>query len=793
MNPESENATGDQPRWRANRRVLVKAAAAFSTLAATFGVSRSEPGRATAQESGSGATRAQRWVEAEHSGVVVAADAEGYRVAQADFPFYAIGASWDGSFGAGPSVELSFGSGGEFGEPTITHAAVEDGYRPNRDGRIFTHLVFVDGATAVRYRTLDANGNPTTLPGFQLVFIDATDGPSGGDVVSAAALPTLKKPAIVTRASWGANESLRFDEYGEIWPREYQLVEKVIVHHTVTQNNADTFSVVRSIYYYHAVEQGWGDIGYNYLVGHDGRIFEGRVGGDNVVGGHSFQYGFGSSGISCLGTFNTVDVSGNCWAALIAIVAWTGRNLDPHGRSTFHEAPELPNICGHRDTNVTECPGNMLYADLPALRNAVEDVLDSSTIPPDGGVPGQNGEYKTGDNVVVTRRTGLREEPATSGVRVIKTLNIGTFCAINGGARNIDGLEWYFIDVQDGSSGYFLGKYLDPAPPGNPPSPKFEVGDRVRVTIDDLNVRRRPGLGQIIGYTYPLGTIVRVSVASVAATNYRWFGVIASDNSSGWVIQDGIALAERRKLTLSQTTGPVGRRMTATFSGMPASKSHQVQWDGVTIASFTTDSSGRATVEIKAPPSPKGSRLVRGIRGVARAYARFEITPWIGATPRTGGTGTTIRVNLNGYGVGETVNIQLQRGSAYETLTTVTTDAKGSAVTTISIPSWASGTPYLRGQSSQSTARVRLTITPASPAEVPTATPTKTPTSTATPEPTKTPSATATPEPTQTPEPTATPSPTQAPTETPTAEPTATPEPTETPTPEPTETPTPVS
>jgi len=396
--PEIESASAeDAPRrWRPNRRTLVKAGATFTALAATFGATRGEPDRVTAQQgqsSGSGSTNAQRWSADEQAGSVAAADADGYRIAQAGFPFYALGASWEGAFGSGATLEFRFSTGGAFGEPVFTSAAVEDGYRPNRDGRIFTHLVFVDGATAVQYRALDGAGDPIVLPGFELVFIDATDGPSAGDnVVTAAGGPTMQKPTIVSRSGWGADESLRFDDYGEIWPREYQLVKKVIVHHTVTPNNQDTFATVRSIYYYHAVEQGWGDIGYNYLVGHDGRIFQGRVGGDNVVGGHSFQYGFGSSGISCLGTFNTADVSASCWSSLIAIVAWTGRNLDPQGSSAFHENPNLRNICGHRDTNITECPGNALYADLPALRNAVEDVLDSSTIPPGGSVPGQTGE-----------------------------------------------------------------------------------------------------------------------------------------------------------------------------------------------------------------------------------------------------------------------------------------------------------------------------------------------------------------------------------------------------------------
>jgi N-acetylmuramoyl-L-alanine amidase len=53
-------------------------------------------------------------------------------------------------------------------------------------------------------------------------------------------------------------------------------VQKLIVHHTATQNNdPDPPATIRSIYYYHAVTQGWGDIGYNFLIDEAGNLYEG--------------------------------------------------------------------------------------------------------------------------------------------------------------------------------------------------------------------------------------------------------------------------------------------------------------------------------------------------------------------------------------------------------------------------------------------------------------------------------------------------------------------------------------
>lgn len=71
-----------------------------------------------------------------------------------------------------------------------------------------------------------------------------------------------------------------------VWPIEKtKKVERIIVHHTAENNpnGKDDLTLIRGIYYYHAVVRGWGDIGYNYLIGQRGKIYEGRAGGDYVV------------------------------------------------------------------------------------------------------------------------------------------------------------------------------------------------------------------------------------------------------------------------------------------------------------------------------------------------------------------------------------------------------------------------------------------------------------------------------------------------------------------------------
>jgi uncharacterized protein (TIGR03437 family) len=157
-------------------------------------------------------------------------------------------------------------------------------------------------------------------------------------------------------------------------------VSHLIVHHTVNDNDAtDWPAVVRSIWNFHIFSNGWADIGYNYLIDPNGVIYEGRAGGDNVIGAHFSGVNGGTMGVSMLGTFTDVAPTTRAMDSLRQILAWkcNQRNLDPTG-SALHAASglHLKNISGHRDgPGNTECPGNSLYPLLPALRTEVKNIL----------------------------------------------------------------------------------------------------------------------------------------------------------------------------------------------------------------------------------------------------------------------------------------------------------------------------------------------------------------------------------------------------------------------------------
>lgn len=227
---------------------------------------------------------------------------------------------------------------------------------------------------------------------------------------SLSSFASTTQPPVISRAGWGADESLRFDSTGkEIWPPAFYPIQKVIVHHTATQNNdPDPAATIRSIYYYHAITQGWGDIGYNFLIDEAGNVYEGRysrqyapgesptgedLSGNGVTAAHAQGYNSGTVGIALLGTLTNQDATPAARSALERLIAWidSTHGIDPRGSALYINPVSglqatFPNIAGHRDVAATECPGGSFYATLPTIRSDVAGLIAAST--PDFSISG---------------------------------------------------------------------------------------------------------------------------------------------------------------------------------------------------------------------------------------------------------------------------------------------------------------------------------------------------------------------------------------------------------------------
>ncbi|EGV12396.1 N-acetylmuramoyl-L-alanine amidase [Actinomyces sp. oral taxon 175] len=222
--------------------------------------------------------------------------------------------------------------------------------------------------------------------------------PAAVPVVAPAATTANGLPvAVTTRAEWGANASYMS------WDPEYARAGHVVVHHTAGTNSysaGQSASIVRGIYYYHAVVLDWGDIGYNFLVDKFGTVFEGRSGsvaapaGRMSIGAHARGVNTGTMGISMMGDYSTVSPSdaqlssvGKMagWflkrAGISDATGWAGLHVWTTERYQAGSTISMPRILGHRDVGYTTCPGNVGYSKLGAIR-AIAKAQGSS---PQGG------------------------------------------------------------------------------------------------------------------------------------------------------------------------------------------------------------------------------------------------------------------------------------------------------------------------------------------------------------------------------------------------------------------------
>jgi hypothetical protein len=219
-----------------------------------------------------------------------------------------------------------------------------------------------------------------SLPGLKLHALRSLDPPTAGGGGLSGAKPAGAAPAqpgIVTRASWGADESFRTRNAGCGQPAYAPNVRFSVLHHTAgtnTYNAADSAAIIRGIYHFHTHTNLWCDIGYNFLVDKFGTVFEGRYGGvgSAVIGAHAEGFNTGSTGVAILGTFQTVPVPSPAYAAVKNLLAWklALHGVDPTTTATVN-GTQVRTITGHRDLNATQCPGDLAEGLLPQLRSEV--------------------------------------------------------------------------------------------------------------------------------------------------------------------------------------------------------------------------------------------------------------------------------------------------------------------------------------------------------------------------------------------------------------------------------------
>ena len=285
--------------------------------------------------------------------------------------FDLVGLRWRGSGSVRFSVRSSSGGFGPW-----LDAAVEEEDQPDRGSReaLATrgwrvgNPTWVGPANGIRYRV---TGRVTDL---RASFVRSPELR-----IPLRATAIAGQPSIVPRSGWGADESTRRSA-----PQYAPAIRFAIVHHTAGPNTyspSQAAAIMRGIQIYHVKSNGWNDIGYNFLVDRYGTVYEGRYGGidRNVVGAHALGFNTGSAGVAVIGTFTGATIPVAASAALEKLLAWRldlahvdplstltaisgGSERYPAGIPVFLQA-----VSGHRDTGLTSCPGNLLYAQLGTI------------------------------------------------------------------------------------------------------------------------------------------------------------------------------------------------------------------------------------------------------------------------------------------------------------------------------------------------------------------------------------------------------------------------------------------
>ncbi|MGH9181458.1 MAG: N-acetylmuramoyl-L-alanine amidase, partial [Acidimicrobiales bacterium] len=318
------------------------------------------------------------------------------------FPATHLGLRWSGDDNAVVEVRWERGGVWQAWQPVAVAHDLQDTAR----GLVYSGILLADGATRVQTRVRSGEAADVEVAALDTEhgrrrLVRATLSPAGAQAAPTAGRPggpRVAQPQVVSRAEWGADETWRGVE-----PPTFAPVTKLFVHHTATPNvDPDPAATMRAVYAFHTKVRGFNDIGYNWLVDASGRIYEGRysrpyaegerptgedAAGRGVVGAHAEGANTGSVGIALLGDFTTIAPSTAAVSSLQAMLAWAAdrHGIDPLVSSPYVRVGEsspvtFPNIAGHRDARATECPGDILYARLPSLRQLVADTISLSRL-----------------------------------------------------------------------------------------------------------------------------------------------------------------------------------------------------------------------------------------------------------------------------------------------------------------------------------------------------------------------------------------------------------------------------
>ena len=169
----------------------------------------------------------------------------------------------------------------------------------------------------------------------------------------------------------------------------------------------------------------------------------------------------------------------------------------------------------------------------------------------------------------------------------------------------------------------------------------------------------------------------------VPAGSSRTIEVKASDGT--YSASDTLTLMAN--IDMSPTSGEVGSQLTVSGSGFGASKSVNITFDNLLVATTSTDRNGNFSTGCSVPPSFSGAHTVKAMDGKVTASAPFDTLASMVLDPAMGQINAEIQVSGHGFGANKLVTIQF----ANVTIRTAATDANGSFSDKFKVPQYDSG------------------------------------------------------------------------------------------------------
>lgn len=224
------------------------------------------------------------------------------------------------------------------------------------------HFSAVESVSAYQlmFVVRDPMKGETSVPGFtvQGVYIEektmeyVMQQPEGFEPVKIA-----PRPSIVSRLEWSARAPK--SSYTQ------HNVQRIVVHHSYIPNQSQYKGAlsIRGIQNYHMDDPktSWNDIGYHFLIGPEGTIYQGRP--ETVVGAHASP-NTNAVGICCIGDYDPEKdpIPPVMEKSLVELLSWLCSN--------YKVNPGI-NIYGHCDYSPKSCPGLEVYKRLPQYRTQI--------------------------------------------------------------------------------------------------------------------------------------------------------------------------------------------------------------------------------------------------------------------------------------------------------------------------------------------------------------------------------------------------------------------------------------